>query len=73
MLFDVNRPASKKSGGGSGLIQRFSERKQPMPIGMAQKLLRALDSLVGMGDRRAAAVQLSEVFRSVRLTAVGTA
>jgi hypothetical protein len=54
----------------SGLIQRFSERKQPMPMGMAQKLLRALDRLVDMGDRRAAAVQLSEVFRSVRLTAV---
>lgn len=52
----------------SGLIQRFSERTQPMPLAMAQKLLRALDRLVDMGDRRAAAVQLSEVFRSVRLT-----
>lgn len=52
----------------SGLIQRFSERQQPMPLGMAQKLLRALDRLVDMGDRRAAAVQLSEVFRSVRVT-----
>jgi len=50
----------------SGLIQRFSERQQPMPLDMAQKLLRALDRLVDMGDRRAAAVQLSEVFRSVR-------
>jgi hypothetical protein len=51
----------------SGLIQRFSERQQPMPLAMAQKLLRALDRLVDMGDRRAAAVQLSEVFRSVRV------
>lgn len=51
----------------SGLIQRFSERQQPMPLEMAQKLLRALDRLVDMGDRRAAAVQLSEVFRSVRM------
>lgn len=51
----------------SGLIQRFSERQQPMPSAMAQKLLRALDRLVDMGDRRAAAVQLSEVFRSVRV------
>lgn len=51
----------------SGLIQRFSERQQPMPLAMAQKLLRALDRLVDMGDRRAAAVQLSEVFRSVRM------
>jgi hypothetical protein len=51
----------------SGLIQRFAERQQPMPLVMAQKLLRALDRLVDMGDRRAAAVQLSEVFRSVRI------
>ena len=51
----------------SGLIQRFSERQQPMPLVMAQQLLRALDRLVDMGDRRAAAVQLSEVFRSVRV------
>lgn len=51
----------------AGLIQRFSERQQPMPLAMAQKLLRALDRLVDMGDRRAAAVQLSEVFRSVRV------
>jgi hypothetical protein len=52
----------------SGLIQRFSERQQPMPLAMARKLLRALDRLVDMGDRRAAAVQLSEVFRSVRIS-----
>ena len=51
----------------SGLIQRFSERQQPMPLEMAQTLLRALDRLVDMGDRRAAAVQFSEVFRSVRI------
>jgi hypothetical protein len=51
----------------SGLIQRFSERQQPMPLVMAQKFLRALDRLVDMGDRRAAAVELSEVFRSVRI------
>lgn len=51
----------------SGLIQRFSELRQPMPLEMAQKLLRALDRLVDMGDRRASAVQLSEVFRSVRV------
>jgi hypothetical protein len=52
----------------SGLIQRFSERQQPMPLKMALRLLGALDRLVDMGDRRAAAVQLSEVFRSVRVT-----
>ena len=38
-----------------------------MPHAMAQTFLRALDQLVDMGDRRAAAVQQSEIFRSVRL------
>ena len=51
----------------AGLIQRFSERTQPLPIAMARALLSALDALVDMGDRRAAAVQTSEVFKDVRI------
>lgn len=50
----------------SGLIQRFSERTQPMPAEMAKGMLRALDTLVDMGDRRAAAIQTSEIFKDVR-------
>lgn len=50
------------------LVQRFSERVQPLPNDAAQVLLRALDSLVDMGDRRAAAVQTSEAFKNVRMT-----
>jgi len=50
------------------LVQRFSERVQPLPNDSAQVLLRALDSLVDMGDRRAAAVQSSEAFKNVRVT-----
>jgi hypothetical protein len=72
LLVDEGTPAGWRDtqlpGRLSGLIQRFSERQQPMPLKMAQKLLGALDRLVDMGDRRAAAVQLSEVFRSVRVT-----
>lgn len=52
----------------AGLIQRFSEKTQPLPIPMARALLSALDALVDMGDRRAAAVQTSEVFKDVRAT-----
>lgn len=52
----------------AGLIQRFSDRLHSMDASTARPLLRALDSLVDMGDRRAAAVQLSEVFRSVRVS-----
>lgn len=48
----------------SALIQQFSERA---PSNMQQGLLKALDKLVDMGDRRAATVQMSEVFRSVRI------
>lgn len=47
----------------SGLIQRFSERAS---ADMHKELLKALDKLVDMGDRRAAAVQQSEVFRTIR-------
>jgi hypothetical protein len=50
----------------AGLIQRFSERKAPLQAADARELLHALDELVDMGDRRAAAVQMSEVFRSTR-------
>jgi hypothetical protein len=51
----------------AGLIQRFSEKTQPLPTEMARALLRALDALVDMGDRRASAIQTSEVFKDVRL------
>ena len=50
----------------ASLIQRFSEKEQPVPSEMAGAMLRALDALVDMGDRRAAAIQTSEVFKNVR-------
>jgi hypothetical protein len=50
----------------AGLIQRFSEKTQPVPAEIARALLGALDALVDMGDRRAAAIQTSEVFKDVR-------
>lgn len=50
----------------AGLIQRFSEKSQPLPLDCAQALLRGLDTLVDIGDRRAAAVQTSEAFKNVR-------
>jgi hypothetical protein len=54
----------------AALIQRFSERTQPLPLETARTLLRALDALVDMGDRRAAAIQTSEVFKDVRIIAL---
>lgn len=52
----------------SSLVQQFAEKTQPLPAAMAQDLLKALDILVDMGDRRAAAVQASEVFKDIRMS-----
>lgn len=49
------------------LVQQFAHRDTRMTLAVAQKHLRILDVLVDMGDRRSAALQLSEPFRGVRL------
>ncbi len=49
------------------LVHHFAHRDTPMKLAIAQKFLRILDMLVDMGDRRSAALQLSEAFREVRL------
>jgi hypothetical protein len=51
----------------ASLVQQAATRETPMPAPLGQKLLRILDVLVDMGDRRSAALQLSETFREVRL------
>ncbi|MEZ8402545.1 ATP-binding protein [Vibrio splendidus] len=50
------------------LVHHFTHRNAPMSSVLAQKLLRILDILVDMGDRRSAALQLSEAFRSIKFT-----
>lgn len=52
----------------AGLVQFFADRETPMPSGLGQKLLRILDLLVDMGDRRSAALQMSEAFREITLS-----
>ena len=49
------------------LVQHFAHRDTPMKLALAQKFLRILDMLVDMGDRRSAALQLSEAFREIHL------
>lgn len=51
----------------AGLVQHFAHRDAPMAPTLAQKFLRILDMLVDMGDRRSAALQLSDAFREVQL------
>lgn len=48
------------------LVQWFSARETPMSSDLGQKLLRILDILVDMGDRRSAALQQSEIFREIQ-------
>lgn len=48
------------------LVQWFSAREPPMSPDLGQKLLRILDMLVDMGDRRSAALQQSEIFREIQ-------
>lgn len=52
----------------AGLVQYLADRDTPMPPALGQKLLRILDLLVDMGDRRSAALQLSETFREIKIT-----
>ncbi|MBB6559356.1 hypothetical protein HNP48_002023 [Acidovorax soli] len=51
----------------AALVQSHADRLHPLPADLATKLLRVLDALVDLGDRRSAALQQSESFRGVRL------
>lgn len=51
----------------AGLVQLFADENSPMPVTLAAPLLRILDVLVDQGDRRSAALQLTEAFREVKL------
>lgn len=51
----------------AGLVQFFAERDTLDPA-LGQKLLRVLDFLVDMGDRRSAALQNSETFREITIS-----
>jgi hypothetical protein len=53
----------------AALVHAFAERIQPLPPSIAEGMLRILDILVDMGDRRAAALQTSEIFKDIRPSA----
>jgi hypothetical protein len=57
----------------AALVHEFGARTQPLPHALAQDMLRLLDLLVDMGDRRAAALQTSEIFKDVRLAPAAAA
>jgi len=51
----------------AGLVQFYTSNEHALEYGLAQKMLKILDVLVDLGDRRSASLQASEVFRDVRL------
>lgn len=53
----------------AALVQAHADRQHPLSAALARKLLQVLDALVDLGDRRSAALQQSESFRGVRLSA----
>lgn len=57
----------------AALVHEFGARTHPLPHALAQDMLQLLDLLVDMGDRRAAALQTSEIFRDVRLAPAAAA
>ena len=47
-------------------VQRLAEANFPLRVDQAQSLLRILDALIDLGDRRSAALEQTEIFRSVQ-------
>lgn len=68
---------SKGGWGGTSLparlaaiIQRLAGANYPLEVNRARGLLRLLDALIDLGDRRSAALEQDEAFRRVQGTAV---
>lgn len=49
----------------AALVYAFAERFLPLPHQLGRRMLLILDRLVDMGDRRSAALQNSEIFRTI--------
>lgn len=59
--------ASLLAGRMASVVQIIAEKAHPLDEAVARTLLRVLDALVDMGDRRAAALEISEIFKDVRV------
>lgn len=69
VLGDQDLPAWRNTmlaGRIAGLVQAHADRGAPLELAISRKLLQILDRLVDMGDRRSAALQLSDAFKDVR-------
>ncbi len=50
----------------AGIVQRLADSNYPLRLDQAQALLEVLDALIDLGDRRSAALEQTEAFRSVQ-------
>jgi hypothetical protein len=50
----------------AGTVQRLADANFPLRLGQAQALLRILDALIDLGDRRSAALEQTEAFKGVQ-------
>jgi hypothetical protein len=50
----------------AGIVQRQADWNFPLKLQNAQELLKVLDSLIDLGDRRSAALEQTEAFRGIQ-------
>lgn len=54
----------------AGVVQRQADWNFPLKLGDAQELLKVLDALIDLGDRRSAALEQTEAFRGIQMQSV---
>ena len=47
-------------------VQRLADANFPLRVNQAQELLKVLDALIDLGDRRSAALEQTEAFKGVQ-------
>ena len=52
----------------ASVVQRLAEANFPLHVNQARGLLRVLDALIDLGDRRSVALEQSEVFKGIQLS-----
>ena len=53
----------------AGVVQRLADGNYPIRPDQAQQLLKVLDELIDLGDRRSAALEQTEAFKGVQVRA----
>ena len=54
----------------AAVVQGLAEAHYPVQVNQARGLLRILDALIDLGDRRSVALEQSEVFRGIQVSRV---